>query len=298
MKSKHALGYALVLASAVLWGTIPLFSRYLYGTGLAAPDVASIRSYLSAVLAILILVIRGDLKRFRLRDLPFYILYSMIAMSGTFISYAFSVRLLPTAMASVLLYTGPVFVNVLDRIIYKIPFTKEKRLSLVMTILGSALVVRIYDSESLKINAVGILVGILSGFCYSMTTVIGVKAKEKNGGSTNGLLLLALSFFLFLPLRPPTVVLHLDGTQLLYAAGLALFSTVFPYVLYLSGLTTGIDGGNASIAATVELVAATMFGVIVFGDRVALLQILGIAMVFLGVSWPVLSSKLKTEGAK
>ena len=37
-----------------------------------------------------------------------------------------------------------------------------------------------HDPESLKVNAAGIAVGVLAGFCYSLTTVIGTKAKEKN----------------------------------------------------------------------------------------------------------------------
>ncbi len=291
VRSKQLLGYALVLASAVMWGTIPLFTRYLYETGLAPLDVASVRSFLSAALAFLLLIAFGDLKKVRRRDIPFYIIYSMLAMSGTYIAYANSVKLLPTAMASVLLYTAPVFVNVLERIFYHIPFTGEKLVSLVMTIAGSALVVRIYDPESLKVNAAGIAVGVLAGFCYSLTTVIGTKAKEKNSGRCNGLLILALSFILFLPMRSPAILTRLTAKQLLYAAGLALLSTIIPYVLYLCGLSCGIDGGNASIAATVELVAATLFGVIAFGDHVGILQILGMGIVFLGVAWPVIAKK-------
>ena len=160
------------------------------------------------------------------------------------------------------------------------------------TIAGSALVVRVYDPESLKVNAAGIAVGVLAGFCYSLTTVIGTKAKEKNSGRCNGLLILALSFILFLPMRSPAILMRLTGKQLLYAAGLALISTIVPYVLYLCGLSCGIDGGSASIAATVELVAATLFGVIAFGDRVGMLQILGMAIVFLGVAWPVVAKRI------
>lgn len=298
MRSKQWLGYVLVLASAVMWGTIPLFTRYLYGTGLMPLDVASVRSFLSAALAFVLLCLLGDIRKIRKKDLPFYIIYSMLAMSGTYIAYANSVKLLPTAMASVLLYTAPVFVNVLDRIIYRIPFTLDKLISLILTIAGSALVVRIYDTESLKVNTPGIAVGILAGFCYSLTTVIGKKAGEKNSGRCNGLLILALSFILFLPMRSPAILFSLSGKQLMYAAGLALVSTIIPYVLYLCGLSCGIDGGNASIAATVELVAATLFGIVAFGDSVGMLQVLGMGVVFLGVAWPVIMTGKGTKDEK
>ena len=288
MRQRQTLGYALVLVSALLWGTIPLFTRYLYGTGLGALDVASVRSYLSASIAAVLLVALGDLREFKLRDLPFYVLYSLLAMSGTFISYATSVSYLPVAMASVLLYTAPIFVNVLSRVVYQTPFTREKAASLVLTLAGCVLVVRLYDPASLGANLPGIVAGLLAGLCYSMTTLFGTSANERNSGRCNGLLIIALSFLPFLFLRPPVILAQLEPMQLLYAAGLSLLSTVAPYLLYLVGLSCGIDGGRASILATTEIVTATVYGMLAFGDVVEPLQVAGMAVVFAGVALPTL----------
>lgn len=289
---QKAKGYALVLTSALMWGAIPLFTRYLYATGLGPLDVASVRSYLAAGMSVVLLLALGDLRNFKPRDLPFYILYSLLAMSGTFIAYASAVEQLPIAMASVLLYTAPVFVNVLNRVLYQVPFTREKVFSLVLTLAGCALVVRMYDPASLRGEAPGILLGIAAGLCYSMTTVMGTKALEKNPSRCNGLLTLALSFLPFLAVRPPAVVAQLEPLQLLFAVGLSIVCTVVPYLLYQVGLGCGIDGGNASIAATAEIVAATTYNVVAFGDVVEPLQVLGMAIVFAGVALPIVLSRV------
>ena len=84
-----------------------------------------------------------------------------------------------TAVAAVLLYTGPAFVNIFERIFYKKRLTWVKILSLIITFAGCAMVVGLYDLSTVTDNLLGIVVGLLSGICYSMTTVIGEKAKEK-----------------------------------------------------------------------------------------------------------------------
>lgn len=59
----------------------------------------------------------------------------------------------------------------------------------------------------------------------------------------------------------------------------------------LSGIERGIDGGTASIVATSEPVAAIIFGVLIFNDRLGILQVLGIVIVLIGITWPVLRDK-------
>ena len=65
---QKAKGYALVLTSALMWGAIPLFTRYLYATGLGPLDVASVRSYLAAGMSVVLLLALGDLRNFKPRD--------------------------------------------------------------------------------------------------------------------------------------------------------------------------------------------------------------------------------------
>ena len=73
---------------------------------------------------------------------------------------------------------------------------------------------------------------------------------------------------------------------------LSIVCTVVPYLLYQVGLGCGIDGGNASIAATAEIVAATTYNVVAFGDVVEPLQVLGMAIVFAGVALPIVLSRV------
>ena len=70
---------------------------------------------------------------------------------------------------------------------------------------------------------------------------------------------------------------------------------MIPYTVYLTALDGGLDGGVASIVATAEPIAATLFGAIFFGDRLEKLQVAGIAVVIIGVIIPILS-ELSEQG--
>ncbi len=287
MNKKMVHGYIRIFISAVMWGLIPVFTRLLYAAGYKPLEVASIRAYIGAFLAGLALVLSGELRRFRIKDGGFYLFYGLFAISGAFLFYALSMSMLSTAMAAVLLYTGPAFVIVLSRLLYRIKITPVKLFSLLLTIAGCALVVRIYDFTSFRASLGGILIGLLSGLCYSITTVLAVKGREKYSGKMNSWLILVFGMLPFLFVSPPGKVQVPEVEQWILLFGIAVCCSVFPYTIYLSAMGEGLDGGLASIIATVEPVAATLFGCLFFRDTLEWLQVCGIVVVILGVVLPL-----------
>jgi drug/metabolite transporter (DMT)-like permease len=61
------------------------------------------------------------------------------------------------------------------------------------------------------------------------------------------------------------------------------FSTVLPYMFYTKGLNALGDGGKASILASVEPIAASILGIIAFGEPMTLGVILGLACILISV---------------
>lgn len=294
MKAKKEIGYICVVISSMFWGTIPLFTRYLYQTGCSPVQVAGIRCYLVAVMALIGLIVSKDIRRFSIKNIPFYLIYGILAIGGTFLAYAISIERLSTATAAILLYTAPAFVNILNWVIYKIPLTRIKITSLILTFLGCALVSEVYDIQVLKGNAVGIIVGILAGFLYSLTTVFGAKANKIYSGRMNGFLVQIFGAVLFLFILPPQKIFEigLSVQQEIFFVALALLSTFIPYTLYLYALGLKIDSGLASVMTNLEPVMATVYGMIILRENIGFIQLVGIFVVFVGVTIPI----LKREG--
>ena len=68
----------------------------------------------------------------------------------------------------------------------------------------------------------------------------------------------------------------------LTAAGLVVFSTVLPYILYTRGLSQ-VESGKASIMASLEPVVASLAGVLVFSEPISGVTLAGIVCVLAGV---------------
>ncbi len=286
---KKGVGY--VLLGAALWATLPAFSRFVYAIGSDPITAAAMRAYIASLVFLVWFLIDGTFKTIKVKELPFYIVYGLCGVGGTFIFYMLAVEMLSTAMAAMLLYTAPAFVIVLNRIFYREPITKRKLTALLLTVLGCFFVVRGYDMSSVVNNATGLLIGLLSGICYSMVTVLGRKAQQMHSSRTNAGMMMLMGTLVFLFLRPPWKLPA--PTPALWAgyAGLALFGSVFSYLAYLKGMDSGLEGGVASITATAEPVIATLLGVVLFHDQLEWLQVMGMAIVLSGVALPQLKKK-------
>ena len=68
----------------------------------------------------------------------------------------------------------------------------------------------------------------------------------------------------------------------LLAAGLVVFSTVAPYILYTRGLAR-VESGKASIMASLEPVVAALTGILAFGEPMNAATVIGIVCVLAGV---------------
>lgn len=285
---KKSYGLIYVIIGAALWGTLPVFSRLAYAAGSTAVTAAAMRAYLAASLSLAWLWANQAQFRLALRDIPFYLLYGATGIGGTFLFYMMAIERISTAMAVILLYTGPAFVILISRLAYGEPITRAKALALTCTFAGSVLVVRGYNPASLGADWSGILIGLASGLCYSMTTVLGRIARQKNPPSVNASLMLVFGALVFLPIKPPwQIPLPTPRLWLNYLA-LAILGSVLAYAFYLKGLSTGLDGGIASLAATIEPVLATLLGALIFHDLLEPLQLLGVVIVLAGIVLPIL----------
>lgn len=296
-EKRKVSGFLYVMTGAALWGTLPVFSAFSYRMGSNALNSGAMRAYLAAVLFAVWMLFTGKIKELKPREIPFYILYGITAGGGTFIFYMLAIERLSTAMAAILLYTGPSFVILFNRLFYKEPITKIKLAAVCLTFIGSFFVVKGYDMLSVAANFEGICFGLLAGISYSMTTVLGKKARTLHDGRINAALMVIFTAILFLFIKPVWAVQIPNVELWIPFLGLALLGTVIPYTLYLKGLDTGIDGGLASITATLEPVVGTVLGVVILKDKLVWTQIMGIIIVIAGISIPILWEKREKSTA-
>ena len=284
MKKSPRGAYASILAAAALWGIIGVWNRNLMAAGLSPTGIVVVRNFGGMLLLLAVFAVK-DRGVFRMRrEHVKYFFGTGIISVVLFTSCYFSCqKICSLAVASILLYTAPSFVVILSAMLWKEPVTKKKLLALALTLVGCACVCGVFDG-GLTVTFTGILLGLGAGFFYALYSVFGRYALAHYSSMT-----VTVWTFIFagpaslVMLRPAEMrAVFTAPSAWLLAAGLVVFSTVAPYILYTRGLAR-VESGKASIMASLEPVVAALAGVLIFGEPMGLLTLLGILCVLAGV---------------
>jgi len=274
-------GYLFIVAAAVLWGVLGPFSRYAFSHGIAPLEVAFWRATLAwGLFAVHAVVIRETcVER---RDIGHLIVFGVLGVAVFFGSYQVAVERGGAALASVLLYTGPAWVTVLARLLFREKLSLIKLLALGMTLSGVVAAAfgggnNGLGAENLNLLAIG--AGLASGFCYSLYYIYG---KHFSGRYSSPNLFLYLLPVGALALYPLVDFSHKTIDVWIVLIVLAFFSTYGAYFFYYLGLRR-LEASRASITATLEPVVAAVVAFFWWNERFGVIGYLGSVLIIAAV---------------
>ncbi|MBI3998787.1 MAG: EamA family transporter [Armatimonadetes bacterium] len=269
------------------WGTLGLASRRLFAAGLTPLEAATWRAAGACILLIAycLLFARPALRVAR-RDLPLFAAYGAVSVAGFMTVYFTAIALTTVATAAVLLYTAPIWVVLLARLLFAEPVTRTKVASAALAVAGCALVISGARTGALRITGAGVLAGLGAGLTYALYSIFGKTALRRYSPLTTVvyalgfgvLFLLAALFLVAAPgglQRPPDAAVP----ALVYVI---LVPTTAAYLLYIGGLQW-VEAGRASVVATLEPVVASASGALILRESFGAVQWLGAALVLGGV---------------
>lgn len=279
--AKYLTVYLFTLAGAACWGLIGLFITPLYNMGFTPWDVVAIRGILSfALLIVFMLIFKPDQLKTRLKDHIFFASAGILGIAFYNYFYFDVFAKSNLSLAVILLYTGPLFVTVLSRIIFKEYFTGKKAIGTVLSLTGCALVVEFLPFGQGNISYPILFLGLMSGFCYALFSIFSKPVSGRYSALTvTTYNLLYTSIFMLLTsnitgkgemFRSPEVWF--------YSFLLAIVGTIGGFLLYTLGLKS-LEASRASILTTVEPVVAVLTGVLFLGEYLNLWQVAGIVIV-------------------
>ena len=284
---KNKIYVFIVILSGIFWGSSCLFVDYLKThTPATSVQITAIRIVLAALVLNLWLIIKG--KGFSLYKISgkSWLLCaisgfcSVVAMGMFYYSCMVETS---AAVAVILLYTAPLFVMIMSLFFFKEKMTVQKMVAFVIAIVGCALVSGIASGS--RISALGIFLGLMSGFTYSLYGIFTSLFMKENKDT---LTFTALSFFFaaigaLIISKPWEIVkftLEVENiplTLIMYLL-LAVCTAVIPFFLYSKGIE-GVKPDVASILAFSEPLMACVFGTAVLGQDMDVFGVIGIVCV-------------------
>ncbi|MEQ6378121.1 EamA family transporter [Bacillaceae bacterium S4-13-56] len=289
------MGKLLIAMGAALWGMIGVFVTNLNNAGFTAFEIVAIRAITASIFLVTYTIFKNrESLKIKVRDSKYFIGTGIISI--VFFNWCMFTAIEETSMsiAAILLYTAPIFVAIMARILFKELFTKRKVLALIMTFSGCAFVIGVLPSTSESISLFGVLVGVGSGFFYALYSIFGKYALVKYNSLT-----ISVYTFIFAAIAVvPFSGLWIDVGRFaslevwLSILGLGLFSTMLAYMLYTAGLNM-VESSQASLIATIEPVVAAISSFLIFNERLDAWQYLGIILVISAVIFVQSNSKTK-----
>lgn len=276
-----------VLLAGALWGSMGIFVRRYDVRGLNSLQIVAIRACMTAVILLLcLLAAKRELLIIKWKDLWCFLGTGLCSILFFNYCYFKTIVLADLSVAAVLLYTAPSMVMVMSAILFGEKFTGRKVFALALAFGGCVFVTGLIGSE-VCLSTAGIITGLGSGLGYALYSIFSRFALQKGYHS----LTIMCYTFLFaalgvLPLveKGPLVQTVFDSPEnVIFSLMFALVSTVLPYFVYTWGLQY-VENGTASILASVEPVVATMIGIILFGERMSVLEFIGIMMVLVSIA--------------
>jgi len=280
-------GYVIILGGTVIWALTGIVIKILQTHyHMQTATIAFWRVFLvTAFLFLALLTINFEYLRIAPRDIVLFLFYGLIGVAAHQFVWITSVQYNGAAVATVIIYTAPAIVAVFAVRFLREEMNRTKLFALALTIIGCALVARAYDQQQIRLNAIGLLVGIGSAFTFATYSLIGRSVTRRYSPWTALFYAFLFGMVFLLPvtlwlrnLMP--VNLALGGWATL--AFLAFVPTLGGFASYTIGLSH-LPASVASILAAFEPVTTVIIAYFVFGEVLETLQLLGVGMILVSV---------------
>ncbi|MGD2179053.1 MAG: EamA family transporter [Anaerolineae bacterium] len=290
-------GYLIAFIGTAIWSASAVFISYLTTRfGMPPLVLAFWRDFLVACsLFIALAAIARDQLRLERRHVPFFVVYGLVLAVFNSV-WTVSVALNGAAVATMLLYVSAAFTALIEWRWGNERLNAPKITAIALSIVGCVFASGAHDPSAWHLIPQGIIVGLGTGFAFTFYSLLS-KASSGKGVKPWTATLYAFAFgsaFLLLAQRPRTFfwlsrplikgpdgwreAIRGWGTMLLLAIG----PTLGGYGLYTVSLTY-LPATTANLVVTLEPAMTAGLAFLFLGDRLSLAQLLGGAVIMIGV---------------
>ena len=294
---RPVVGYTMVLVAAALFGINGAVSKVVLTSGLSSLRLTEARSAGACIALTAIAFARSPASlRVRRRELSWLALFGIVGVAFVQLFYFLAIHRLPVGIALLIQYIGPVLVAIWARTFGHEHVRRRIWLALALSLVGLALMVRLWAGVSL--DGLGVVFALVAAVVFAVYLLLA----EHQVGSHEPIPLLAWAFFfatLFwtvtqpwwsfpaatvartVPLQGHLASLHLPVWALVL--WVIVLGTIVPFSLIVAALRH-VSATRVGIVATLEPVVATTVAWVWLEESLSPVQLVGAAVVLTGIA--------------
>ncbi|MGA9187127.1 MAG: DMT family transporter [Methanosarcina sp.] len=270
--------YSEVVTGSIIYGTIGVFLDRVQD--MSVGSVLFSRLFFGVCMVFIYLLLSRGLGQLKPGKKRKYLLLLGLLNAITGMCYFSSIRYSGISVAVLLLYTAPVYVNLLAPPILGERSNSKTLLPLLLAVAGVLLIARpgevLISVDTDPYFQKGLIFGLLSGLSFGTTIIMIRYLRHDYTGIAQTFWLTGISLLFMLPsaLSTPLHVFLGDlNTLLLFG-----FTITFAAVIYLRGIS-GIRAQTGSILALVEPVSGIFFDILVLKNPLYMSTLLGCSFI-------------------
>lgn len=291
-------GIALAVIGPSLWGIMGIFVRRLSAAGVGSTDISFLRCLLAGAAFFVILWFKNrELLRIDWLGILICVIYGASSYGVCFVTYNVAVERIPVSVATVLMFISPVWVTILNWLVFHEKPDKLKTFAIALCFCGAILVADLLHTDpSARLDPAGIFAGVLNSFGMALQLLIPryfAKRYQKDTMLVYGFLGAALVLaFLSDFGRIQAGVTGGDGPAVvLCVLALGILCTLGANGFYVKA-TAYIDTTSVSILSALEVVVGSLVGFLVFHEAMRFSQVVGAVTIMVGALLPNVREKL------
>lgn len=274
-------GYLLIILSALCFSLMGIISSFLFKSGIKTYDLIIMQNAVQALfLGIFYLLTDSNKLKISIDDFKTIGLQGLFASTPVAVLYFIAIQRTNVSIACLLLFTNPIFVTLYFTIFEKRKSSVVKVLAVIVTFIGSMLVLNITPESFSHVDVIGIAAGILSSISYAFYNVY---ADKKLKDYSPGIILFYCTIIVFVIISLINIGFYtrlneLDFSLLKFTVPLSAITNTLPVVLLYTGIRK-IGSQAASIVATGEVPLTLLLSFIILNEKLNMTQLFGSVLV-------------------
>lgn len=284
----------MVVFAASCYGILSTIIKLAIGAGFTAPEAVTAQYFTGFALAVLIFVVVR-------RKLPKFGGGPILFLAGTFtattgIVYGQAVTYMPASIAVVMLFQFTWIGMLFDCIAKRRLPKRIEVISLILLFAGTIFAAGVIGADISGIPWQGWAWGMASAVSFASFVMANSKQVEGMDTETRLLFTSFIAAIVISIFQSPEIVWNgaLGEGLWIYGLILGLFGIVIPIYLF-SIAVPQVGAATSSILSAAELPVAVTASVLLLSERLTFLQIIGIAIILIGMTLPTLAQKRHVE---
>lgn len=293
----------MAAGGAGLWGLMSIFSRVLSAAEYTSLEIAYVRCLIAGI-GLALINGRKDpsILRVSKKGIITSLVFGAVTYTVGFLSYAYSVERIPAAMTAVLSFTSPIWVCLIGVAVFHERVKGKKIFAIICCLFGAVLITNLLGAQDIRFDLLGMGAAVMNGVGIALQVSVPryfEKQYRKDTMLTYGFLGAAGFMALFVDHGKIIGSFLTPGgiKVLLSVLALSVFCTLIANTIFVKSASY-VEPATTTILSALEVVVGAIVGLLLFGETLTFLQIIGAVIIVAASLGMELAEKPTSESRK